>query len=130
MGSDTAADVIAESAPPETEEPVGFWAAVAGAQDFANNVIDSTEAVFLGGQDTIADVASTGGETIEGVAGEANETARRIANPFNLAGLAFGGTLGAVLVGTVAAVAADQILLGGAGRAALVGAVSGGRRRR
>ena len=126
MSAEAAAEALSE--PPPSSGGAGFWDVVTGAQGVANNIIDSTEAVFLGGQDMVGGVVLGAQDTIGELGAEAGETARDVASPLNLLGFGFGSTVGAVVLGTAAAAVADQVFLGGAGRTALFATIRGRRR--
>jgi hypothetical protein len=87
------------------------------------------------GQDTLAGLGQTAAETVQhgqDVLGQLGEDVTDAANPLNLfgalAGASFGGLLAVAGVGVVAALAADQLLAGGVGTAAVLRRVSGGSR--
>ena len=105
------------------------------ASDVVTGAQDTVGGVFTGAQDTLGgfgqdavDVALGAQDTIGGAVEDVTEAA----NPLNLLGLGTGVGLGAVAaavgVGLVGALAADQLLAGGQGTAALVRRVTGRRR--
>lgn len=79
------------------------------------------------GQDVVGGLGSVAAETVQHgqtVVGGAVEDVSDAANPLNLfgalAGVSFGGVLAVAGVSVVAAVAADQLLAGGVGTAAVL----------
>ena len=109
-----------------------WWDLLMAPFGVAETAIETTGNVFTHGQDTIGSVFEHGQDTLGGLGAEAGETVREATDPWSLAGLGFGASVGGALVfgGLVigGAALADELFAGGAGRTALFARLRGKRR--